>query len=98
VEELRLVNFPMGELGPDERLYLATIGVPSEKRGEPYTMAETKLRVKMRDAFQCVRCGAIRNLRVHHKKGTSSHRMEDLETLCLACHHAEHKYASKEQA
>jgi hypothetical protein len=97
-EELRLVNFPMGELGPDERLYLATVGVPSEKRGEPLTMAETKLKVKMRDAFQCVRCGAIRNLRVHHKKGTKSHRMEDLETLCLACHHAEHGYASKEQA
>lgn len=96
-EERRLVDFPMGELGPDERRYLATIGVPSEKRGEPFTMAETKLRVKMRDAFQCVRCGAIRDLRVHHKKGTKSHRMEDLETLCLACHHAEHGYASKKQ-
>lgn len=96
-EELHLASFPMGELGPDERLYLATVGVPSEKRGEPRTMAETKLRVKMRDAFQCVRCGAIRDLRVHHKKGTSSHRMEDLETLCLTCHHAEHGYASKEQ-
>ncbi|MBP1468880.1 group II intron reverse transcriptase/maturase [Candidatus Chloroploca sp. M-50] len=97
-EELRQVNFPMGELGPDEQLFLATVGVPNEKRGEPRTMAETKLRVKMRDSFQCVRCGNIRDLRVHHKRGTKSHRMDDLETLCLACHHAEHGYASKEQA
>jgi RNA-directed DNA polymerase len=97
-EELRLVDFPMGELGPDEQLFLATVGVPSEKRGEPRTIAETKLRVKMRDSFQCVRCGSIRDLRVHHKRGTKSHRMDDLETLCLACHHAEHGYASKEPA
>lgn len=97
-EELRRVDFPMGELGPDEQLFLTTVGVPSEKRGEPRTMAETKLRVKMRDNFQCVRCGNIRNLQVHHRRGTKSHRMDDLETLCQACHHAEHGYASKEQA
>ena len=97
-EELGRVEFPMGELGPDELLYLATVGVPSEKRGEPDTMAETKLRVKLRDSFQCVRCGSIRDLQVHHKRGTKSHRMDDLETLCRACHHAEHGYASKKQA
>jgi hypothetical protein len=97
-EELRLGDFPMGELGPDEQLFLATVGVPSATRGEPKTMAETKLRVKIRDSFQCVRCGNIRELRVHHKRGTKSHRMDDLETLCRACHHAEHGYASKEQA
>lgn len=97
-EEPRRMDFPMGELGPDEHLFLVTVGVPSETRGEPRTMAETKLRVRMRDSFQCVRCGSIRDLQVHHKRGLKSHRMDDLETLCRACHHAEHGYASKQQA
>jgi hypothetical protein len=101
-EELRRVDFPMGELRPDELLYLVTVGVvtvgvPTEKRGESDTMAETKLRVKLRDSFKCVRCGSIRDLQVHHKRSAKSHHMDDLETLCVACHQTEHGYASKEQ-
>jgi RNA-directed DNA polymerase len=96
-EQLCLEDFPQGKLGPDEMIYLTTVGIPREKRGEPDTMGETTLRVKMRDAFVCVRCGSTRNLQVHHKKGMKSHRMRDLETLCRVCHHVEHGHASKEQ-
>jgi RNA-directed DNA polymerase len=92
------VEYPMGEIGPDESLYRNTVGVTStrESRHEPLDMAERKLRVKMRDGFKCVRCGATENLRVHHIRGTRSHRLEDMETLCLKCHHAEHDFRQKE--
>ena len=83
----------MGETGPDESIYTATIGATSRKsRNEPLEMAELKLRAKMRDGYKCVRCGSTEKLAVHHKKGTKSHRIEDLETLCQKCHHAEHGY------
>jgi RNA-directed DNA polymerase len=87
-----LSDYPRGETGPDESLFTDTIGVTNAKRGEPLEMAELKLRVKMRDGFKCVRCGATESLRVHHIKGTKTHRMEDLETLCLKCHHEVHGY------
>jgi group II intron reverse transcriptase/maturase len=87
------MDYPMGETGPDESLYTATIGATSRKsRNEPLEMAELKLRVKMRDGYKCVRCGSTEKLAAHHKKGTKSHRIEDLETLCQKCHHAEHGY------
>jgi RNA-directed DNA polymerase len=91
-------DFPMGETGPEERIYSATIGVSSARppRHEPLEMSELKLRAKMRDHFRCVRCGATDDLRVHHIKGTKSHRLEDLETLCLRCHQAEHGYRRKD--
>ena len=53
-------------------------------------MATRELRVKMRDRFRCVRCGARGSLQVHHRHGAVSHRIDDLETLCVACHRAEH--------
>jgi group II intron reverse transcriptase/maturase len=86
-------DFPLGTTGPDERIYTDTIGATSRSsRNEPLEMSERKLRVKMRDDFKCKRCGATENLRVHHVKGTKSHQMQDLETLCRKCHHAEHGY------
>jgi hypothetical protein len=90
-------DYPMGETGPEESIYTATIGATSERqsRNEPLDMADRKLRVKMRDQFRCTRCGSTENLRVHHIKGTKSHRMEDLTTLCLACHQKEHGYRQK---
>jgi RNA-directed DNA polymerase len=94
-DETATQDYPMGETGPDERIYTATIGASSGKRDQPLDMAERKLRVKMRDGFECTRCGTTDKLRVHHKKGTKSHRMKDLETLCLECHHAEHGYRQK---
>jgi RNA-directed DNA polymerase len=89
-DEPVISDYPMGETGPSERLFTATIGATA--RNEPLEMAETKLRVKMRDGFKCVRCGATEKLRVHHIKGTQSHSMDDLETLCLKCHHEVHGF------
>jgi hypothetical protein len=96
--EPEFTDYPMGEVGPEESIYSATIGATSgrESRNEPLDMAELKLRAKMRDDFKCVRCGSTEKLQVHHKKGTKSHRLEDMETLCLNCHHAEHGYRQKE--
>jgi len=93
-------DYPMGETGPDEGIYTATIGAASgrKSRNEPLEWAEQKLRAKMRDGFKCIRCGATENLRVHHKKGTKSYRLNDLETLCLNCHHAEHGYRQKNRS
>jgi RNA-directed DNA polymerase len=93
-DEFSLLDFPMGETGPDESIYTVTIGTASGKtsRNEPLDMAERKLRVKMRDDFKCVRCGSTEKLRVHHRKGTLSHRIADLETLCQKCHHAVHGF------
>jgi len=86
-------DYPMGETGPDENLYTATVGATSRNsRKEPLEMAERKLRTKMRDGYKCVRCGSLEKLSIHHKQGTKSHRLEDLETLCQKCHHAEHGY------
>jgi group II intron reverse transcriptase/maturase len=93
-DETPSTDYPMGEIGPDESLYTATVGVASglKSRNEPLEMAELKLRAKMRDGHKCTQCGSTEKLRVHHKKGTKSHRLEDLETLCQKCHHAEHGY------
>ena len=90
-------DYPMGETGPAQSIYTVTVGVPSGKpsRNEPLELHETMLRAKMRDGFACVRCGKTERLQVHHIKGTKSHHLKALETLCLNCHHAEHGYRQK---
>ena len=95
--ESTLLDYPMGETGPEEAIYTATIGASSNRasRNEPLELAELKLRAKMRDDFKCVHCGSSESLRVHHKKGTKSHSLDNLETLCLKCHKAEHGYRQK---
>lgn len=93
-EEPTYSDYPIRETGPAEFIYTETIGATSGRisRNEPLELAETKLRAKMRDDWKCVRCGNTQNLRVHHTKGTKSHQLDDLETLCQRCHHAEHGY------
>jgi RNA-directed DNA polymerase len=87
----------MGSIGPDEKVFTRRVGVTSTRRNrnEPLDMNERKLRVKMRDGFQCIRCGSYHDLVVHHTKGTESHRPGDLQTLCRLCHHELHGYDSK---
>lgn len=87
-------DYPMWEVGPDEHIFTDTIGATSSRpsRNEPLGLSDLKLQVKIRDDFKCVRCGNEDNLRVHHKKGMKSHAVQDMETLCLKCHHAEHGY------
>jgi RNA-directed DNA polymerase len=80
-------DYPLGETGPDERIYTVTVGVP--RQNEPLTIGERKLRAKMRDGFRCVHCGSQEQLQVHHTKGFKSHRLADLETLCRTCHNIE---------
>jgi RNA-directed DNA polymerase len=92
-EDAATTDYPMGETGPPQALFTATVGATGRKsRNEPLTMAERKLRAKLRDGMQCTRCGSTDHLRVHHSKGTASHRPADLVTLCRNCHHAEHGY------
>jgi RNA-directed DNA polymerase len=77
-------DYPIGETGPDERIYTVTVGVP--RQGEPLSIGERKLRARMRDGFRCVQCGSQHDLQVHHTKGFKSHRLADLKTLCRTCH------------
>jgi 5-methylcytosine-specific restriction endonuclease McrA len=47
------------------------------------------LRVLDRDGFACTRCGAIRDLEVHHLLGAAdggATSMENLVVLCHDCH------------
>ena len=91
-------DYPQGERGPAEHLYTDTIGATSGRasRREPLDVKERMLRAKLRDGFACRRCGSTENLRVHHTRGPGSHRVADLQTLCLACHHAHHGTASRQ--
>lgn len=90
-------DYPMGETGPAESIHTVTIGVAS-RPDEPLDIRERMLRVKVRDNFQCQRCGSRNHLRAHHTKGRKSHRPQDLITLCQTCHHAEHGYSQKNLA
>lgn len=74
--ETTLEDYPMGETGPDERIYSDTIGASGRaSRNEPLEMNELKLRARMRDGYKCKRFGSTERLSVHHTKGTKSHRL-----------------------
>jgi hypothetical protein len=92
-QEPAYADYPNGEVGPDERIFVDLIGVPSDRpsRNEPLEMTELILRAKLRDGFRCVRCGSREKVQAHHIKGTKSHRLEALETLCQHCHETEHR-------
>lgn len=50
-------------------------------------------RALTRDGRKCTRCGSVEILQVHHKRYTEKWedaQLEDLETLCKACHQKEH--------
>ena len=49
--------------------------------------------VLSRDGWKCTKCGSRKNLDIHHvtpKSEGGKHRMENLITLCKACHNKEH--------
>jgi RNA-directed DNA polymerase len=77
----RTTDYPLGETGPDERIYTVTVGVP--RQNEPFTIGERKLRARMRDGFRCVQCGNQNDLQVHHTKGFKSHRLARLVGVVL---------------
>ena len=84
-------DHPQGEIGPDERIYTATVGAGSRKRNEPLAIVERKLRAKVRDGMKCQECGTRTDLAVHHTKGMKSHALYTLVTLCRTCHNAVHR-------
>lgn len=58
----------------------------------PPDWKERAHRVRIRDNFACRRCGR-RDLRLHvHHINGRSHELWNLETLCEACHEAEHPW------
>lgn len=52
-----------------------------------------------RDGYKCVKCSAVKQLVVHHKDGNGrpkpeelkNNTLDNLETLCRACHMAAHR-------
>ena len=86
---------PKVDMGPPEEIYHVSV---ANNRTEPWDMAERKLRVKLRGGFACQRCGDTQDLRVHHKRGMRSHALQDLQTLCLRCHHAAHNLTWREKS
>lgn len=56
--------------------------------GEVLTVA-TKIAVKQRDGFACVRCGARNKLTIDHikpRREGGGNELENLRTLCRPCH------------
>lgn len=53
---------------------------------------EKRLQVLQRDKYRCVDCGARKRLEVHHTsyKRVFKEDLDDLITLCRACHEEEH--------
>lgn len=72
----------------------------SGKNKKSNSFSEAKLkswskRVKERDGYECVDCGATSNLNSHHIKPKSEHPdlaydVENGETLCISCHNDRH--------
>lgn len=88
-------DYPMGEVGPDESIFTASVGAVNRRRETPIDMHERMLRVKLRDGLRCARCGrtgTLWDLTAHHMRRLKSHRPKDLQTLCWNCHKAEHGY------
>lgn len=53
---------------------------------------ETRQRIFKRDNFRCVKCGASKNLQVHHitYENLGVEKDADLVTLCESCHNGTH--------
>lgn len=43
-------------------------------------------KIKERDNNQCVVCGSVVNIQVHHTKTSPGERYDNLVTLCYDCH------------
>jgi 5-methylcytosine-specific restriction enzyme A len=54
---------------------------------------KAKDRAKIRDDYQCVRCGSKKNLQVHHIVADPklAYVLSNLQTLCIDCHNLEQK-------
>ena len=69
-------------------------GVLGRKLYRSRAWQRVRLIVLSRDGWRCVRCGRAGRLEVHHKRHVAQggdEQPENLETLCLDCHKAEHR-------
>jgi len=80
---------PKGEVDVPEAVFRVR-GHGDGRHEDPAAWRETKLRVKLRDDFACVRCGSREDLAVHGRRGRKSKGLAEYETLCRRCHHAAH--------
>ncbi len=58
-------------------------------------------RVLGRDQWRCQKCGAVKDLQVHHREHRSQlgdDSLENLVTLCAYCHMEEHEQLSYSKA
>lgn len=61
-------------------------------RGNEYRKARAK--ALFRDSYACTECGSDANLECHHVQPLcqgGDHSLENLQTLCRACHKMKHK-------
>jgi|SRR5580704_8303032 5-methylcytosine-specific restriction endonuclease McrA len=59
-----------------------------------YQYEKRRREVLKRDGYECVRCGSVDRLEVHHickRSMERDDRIGALETLCYPCHVGEHK-------
>jgi 5-methylcytosine-specific restriction endonuclease McrA len=61
------------------------------KRGSTHRWRKARRRALIRDGYRCVRCDCPYPLEVDHINGDpEDHRLENLQTLCVKCHHDKH--------
>jgi group II intron reverse transcriptase/maturase len=87
-------TLPLLEKGPDEALYHFAIA-DGNRKGQTNEWQDKRFRVLIRDKFRCQHCGGNERIQVHHKKGTKSYRMKDLEVVCYPCHARLHQWQVK---
>jgi len=65
---------------------------------DPKRYRALRKQVLERDGWRCQLCGSLTNLQVHHRRFRSrlgDDTAENLITLCVDCHRAEHEYHNR---
>ncbi len=71
-----------------------TRGMSPARRNRSFRFRRNRLRALQRDGGRCRLCGATESLSIHHVRPRSlggSDQVENLATVCLACHEAMHQ-------